>query len=91
MVTVLCEKEVTVIECAIGGLQKSGKFIRTGHTFGGCWLLLILMMFQYKSMVSSSYNHCQIKDITLLAPKASEASWGLSIFSRGAKWLLLCV
>ena len=27
----------------------------------------------------------------LLAPKASEASWGLSIFSRGSKWLLLCV
>ena len=27
----------------------------------------------------------------LLAPKASKASWGLSIFSRGSKWLLLCV
>ena len=27
---------------------------------------------------------------TSLAPKASEASWGLSIFSRGSKWLLLC-
>ena len=27
----------------------------------------------------------------LLAPKASEASWGLSIFSSGSKWLLLCV
>ena len=26
-------KEVTVIGCAIGGLQKSGKFIRSGDTF----------------------------------------------------------
>ena len=49
-----------IIRCSIGGLQKSGKFIRTGHTFGGCWLLLILMMFQYKSMVSCSYNHCDV-------------------------------
>ena len=31
------------------------------------------------------------KIVLLLAPKASEASWGLSIFSRGSKWLLLCV
>ena len=29
--------------------------------------------------------------IFLLAPKASEASWGLSIFSSGSKWLLMCV
>ena len=28
--------------------------------FDGYWLLLILMMFHYKSMVSSSYNHCHI-------------------------------
>ena len=46
--------------CAIGGLQKCPKFISSGHTFGGCWLLLILMMFHYKSMVSSSYNHCPV-------------------------------
>ena len=52
MVTVVREKEVTVIECAIGGLPKSGKFGCNGHTFRGCWLLLILMMFHYKSMVS---------------------------------------
>ena len=32
MVTVVCEKEVTVIECAIGGLQKCAKFIRIGNT-----------------------------------------------------------
>ena len=32
---------------------------------------------------------CQINN--LLAPKASEASWGLSIFVRGSKWLLLSV
>ena len=44
MVTVVCEKEVTVIECAIGGLQKSGKFTCSGDTFQGCWLLLILMI-----------------------------------------------
>ena len=44
MVTVLCEKEVTVIECAIGGLQKSGKFGCSGDTFGGCWLLFVLMI-----------------------------------------------
>ena len=34
MVTVVCvKKEVTVMECAIGGLQKSGKFTCSGHTF----------------------------------------------------------
>ena len=33
VVTVVRGKEVTVIECAIGGLPKSGKFIRSGHTF----------------------------------------------------------
>ena len=44
MVTVVCEKEVTMMECAIGGLQKCAKFGCSGHTFGGCWLLLILMM-----------------------------------------------
>ena len=48
------------MECAIGGLQKCAKFIRSGDTFGGCWLLLILMMLQYKSMAGqklfSKYN-----------------------------------
>ena len=29
---------VTVIECAIGGLLKCAKFIRSGHTFQGCWV-----------------------------------------------------
>ena len=38
-------KEVTVIGSAIGGLQKSGKFIRSGNTFKGNGLLLILMIF----------------------------------------------
>ena len=28
--------------------------------------------------------------LCLLAPKASEASWGLSIFSSGSKWLCMC-
>ena len=56
----------TSMVCAIGGLQKSGKFTCSGDTFQGCWLLLILMMFQYKSMVSSSYNHCCIHQLSLL-------------------------
>ena len=34
------------------GLHICPKFIHSGHTFQGCWLLLILMMFQHKSMVS---------------------------------------
>ena len=45
MVTVVCVRVVTVIECAIGGLHKCAKFGCSGDTFGGCWLLLILMMF----------------------------------------------
>ena len=60
MVSVVCEKEVTVIECAIGGLQKCAKFGCSGDTFGGCGLLLMLMMFQYKRMVILSYNHCHV-------------------------------
>ena len=30
--------------CPIGGLPKCPKFGCSGHIFGGCWLLLILMM-----------------------------------------------
>ena len=41
MVTVVCVRVVTVIECAIGGLPKSGKFTCWGHTFQGCWLLRV--------------------------------------------------
>ena len=33
VVTVVRGKEVTVIECAIGGFQKCAKFIRIGDTF----------------------------------------------------------
>ena len=40
----LCEREVTVMESPIGGLPKCHKFGCCGDTFGGCWLLLILMM-----------------------------------------------
>ena len=29
---------------AIGGFHKCAKFGCSGHTFGGCWLLLILMI-----------------------------------------------
>ena len=44
MVTVICEREVTVMESPIGGLPKCRKFTCCGDTFGGSWLLLILMM-----------------------------------------------
>ena len=47
-VTTIGGKEVTVhvfIGFAIGGLQKCPKSIRSGHTFGGWWLLWILMIF----------------------------------------------
>ena len=44
VVTVVRGKEVTVIECAIEGLPKCAKFGCSGHTFRGCWLLLILMI-----------------------------------------------
>ena len=43
MVTVVCVRVVTVIECAKGGLPKCAKFGCSGHTFQGCWLLLILI------------------------------------------------
>ena len=33
MVTVVCQRVVTVIECAIGGLRKCPKFIGSGNTF----------------------------------------------------------
>ena len=36
VVTIMCEREVTVIECAIGGLPKFPKFTCSGHTFQGC-------------------------------------------------------
>ena len=32
-VTVVCDKRVTVKECAIGGLQKCHKFMCSGDTF----------------------------------------------------------
>ena len=40
--------------CPIGGLPKCRKSIRSGDTFGGCWLLLILMMFQYNKTENPS-------------------------------------
>ena len=33
----------TSMMCPIGGLLKCAKFTCSGHTFKGCWLLLILM------------------------------------------------
>ena len=44
VVTVMREREVTVMECPIGGLPKCPKFGCTGDTFQGCWKLMILMM-----------------------------------------------
>ena len=49
---------VYINDVAIRGIPKCPKFTCCGHTFGGCWLLLILIMFHYKSMFSWSYNHC---------------------------------
>ena len=37
--------------CPIGGLQKCPKFGCSGHTFEGCWLLLILMMVSTQNYV----------------------------------------
>ena len=41
---------------AIGGLPKCPKFIRSGDTFGGCWLLLILMIFHYTKVWSIDHT-----------------------------------
>ena len=51
------------IEFAIGGHQK---FIHTGDTFGGCGFLLVLIMFQYRNRVSSSYNHCHVRQLSVV-------------------------
>ena len=56
MVTVMHEREVTVVggrevtvrvfnECAIGGLQKCPKSIRSGHTFQQRLVTVDLMIF----------------------------------------------
>ena len=65
----------TSMVCAIGGLQKCAKFGCSGHTFQGCWLLLILMMFQHKSMVSWSYNHCHIHQWCVLYVAMGDRFW----------------
>ena len=44
VVTVMCEREVTGMECPIGGRPVCRKFTCSGDTFEGNWLLLILMM-----------------------------------------------
>ena len=44
VVTIMCRRKVTVMKWAIGGLPKCRKFGCCGDAFGGCWLLLILMM-----------------------------------------------
>ena len=68
MVTVVCGKEVTVIECAIGGLPKCAKFIRIGDTFQGCWLLLISMI-----VPTQKYGQLIIQSLScLISPERSE-------------------
>ena len=69
--------------CAIGGLPKCAKFTCSGDTFGGCWLLLILMMFHYKSMVSWSYNHCHIHQWCLL--------WGVFSNVPNSRQFIICL
>ena len=58
--------------CAIGGLQKSGKFTCSGDTFQGCWLLLILMI-----VSTQKYGKCEkcIADVqcTYLATSCASA------------------
>ena len=61
--------------CPIGGLQKCPKFGCSGDTFGGCWLLLILMMFHYKSMFSGSYNHCYINGVSYKGSSEISQIW----------------
>merc|ERR1719458_867224 len=49
----------TSMVCAIGGLQKSGKFTCSGDTFQGCWLLLILMI-----VLTQKYGQLIIKSLS---------------------------
>ena len=63
-------KEVTVIECAIGGLPKCAKFIRIGDTFLGCWLLLSCAQIQplrtLLKLLRLLYTIAQIPPLRLL-------------------------
>ena len=59
VVTIMCEREVTVIECAIGGLPKCPKFMCSGHTFQGCTLLLILI----NSTIGGTFSKSAEKNI----------------------------
>ena len=60
-VTVVCVKEVSETECAIGGRQEVANSGALVTLFDSAWLLWILMMIHLKSMVSSSYNHCYVQ------------------------------
>ena len=57
--------------CPIGGLQKCAKFGCSGDTFGGCWLLLILMIVSTQKygqlVISLSYTSmvCRGKEMSL--------------------------
>ena len=73
MVTVVCEKEVAMMECTIGGLQKCPKFGCSGHTFGGCWLLLILM-------IVSTQKHIQLIIQSLPCSTVQLAIGGLTTY-----------
>ena len=57
----MCEKEATIMECAIGvfrNVPNLGAVVTLLEAVGYCW---ILMMVYLKSMVSSSYNHCYVQ------------------------------
>ena len=72
VVTVVREKEVTVLQqlncvCYMGvfkNVPNSRAVVVT--LFDSDWLLCILMMLHYKSMVSSSYNRCQLHQWSVL-------------------------
>ena len=73
---------------------KSWWYERVLNFFGTILYLNIIKVSFQKMCCIDRQQICSIEigqSVILLAPKASEASWGLSIFSRGFKWLLLCV
>ena len=70
--------ECIVLNCWIGDSLHFWFFLRNIHLFE-----LEIYFFNWKPI-------WRWKQKFLLAPKASEASWGLLFQTRGSKWLLLC-
>ena len=59
--------------------------------FNGDWLLLIFMMFHYKSMVSSSYNNCHVEcAIGGLQKSGKSICRGHTLTVVGYCWSLWC-